>query len=99
VYKGVQGRISKALPKMPLWGKASHILSRVQMNKRITLAFSKVWRRTQKRKREDLGKVVSFATQEVKGFSAQERYEGKVMDNDDPENESGSNNAVQAIEL
>lgn len=69
------------------------------MNERFAVAFSKIWKRKRKRKRENLGKVVSVATQEIIGFSVLDRSEDKVMENNGPENESRSSDVIHAIEL
>ena len=51
-------------------------------------------RKKLKRKRNDLGKVVSFASQEVKEYAETESSENKNNDNIDLENQSRSKDAV-----
>jgi hypothetical protein len=70
-------------PKISLPAKVTQIVSRVQLNDKITRVLSKVRRKKRKRKRNDLGKVVNFVTQKIKECSEAEGSESKKTDNFD----------------
>jgi hypothetical protein len=65
IYKRVQAKFSKVLSKVPIQRKFSQVLSKF---------------RKRKRQRNDLGKVVNFATQEVKGYSEPEDSKGREVE-------------------
>lgn len=58
-------------------GKFTQVLSKVRVEGKFVRALSKANRKGRKRKRNDMGKVVSFATQEVTTCSETETLEEK----------------------
>jgi len=62
-----------------LYGKVRGLFARVLVKGWITQAFSKI---RKKRRQNDLGKVVSFAAQEVKDYCEPRCSERKAVDED-----------------
>jgi hypothetical protein len=67
------------LPKAPFHGKVSQVLSRVHLPGSVATVLSKLKKR-QKRKRNNLGKVVSYSAQEVKSSMQPDNSEDKGVE-------------------
>lgn len=83
IYKWVRERISNVFPKVRVPKQLVGVFSKVRALPRINRILSKVTRTRQKRGKNDLGKVVGFATQEVYGTS-------QTNEIDDSEDVNGS---------
>jgi hypothetical protein len=96
LYQRLHRRVSHMFSKAPFHGKVSRVMSNVHLPGSVATVLSKIRKKRQKRKRNNLGKVVSYSTQEVKSVLQPDNSEDKGVE-DIEINENGPSDPVQAL--
>src|SRR5205085_4603900 len=68
IYKPLQAKFAKAWSKIPYHAKVTGLFPRMELKGRITETLYTLRIRNRRRRRDDLGPVVAFASQEVENY-------------------------------